>query len=190
METIQRAIRPVVTFGVVMLKQKLWLLGLSMSLGACLISCRLGSDPQAASSELSTIKIGNFGTGWAVMKIAITRAEDKLVFLDKAFPEASFNNGSSSIATKVPYNRYHIELKYYADAEQKKLMMQSCAGESSKVYDIDQPVEGIEIKICDAENAELGTTPPVQESDVSITPVLGKDPVSPGTKPDANCKPL
>jgi hypothetical protein len=173
-----------------MLKQKLWLLGMSMSLGACLISCRLGSEPQAGSSELSTIKIGNFGTGWAVMKIAITRADDKLVFLDKDFPVALFNNGTSSVASKVPYNRYHVSLKYYADAEQKKLVMQSCAGESSRVHDIDEPFESIEIKICDAESTELGTTPPVQESDVSITPVLGKDPVSPGTKPDANCKPM
>lgn len=173
-----------------MLKQKLWLLGIgTIGLSVALVSCLSRSNPQASSSELSTIKIGKFGSGWALMKVIITRADDKLVFLNRDFPAASFNSGSSSVATKVPYNRYHIEMKYYADAEQKKLLMQSCAGESALVHEIDQPVEGIQIKICDADNTELGTTPAVQESDVSITPVMGKSPVTPETKPDANCKP-
>lgn len=174
-----------------MLKQKLWLLGIgSIGLSVVLISCLSRSTPQGSSSELSTIKIGNFGSGWSLMKVIITRADDKLVFLNRDFPAASFSNGSSSVAAKVPYDNYHIEIKYYADAEQKKLLMQSCAGESTRVHQIDQPVEGIEIKICDAESTELGTTPAVQEADVSITPVLGNSPVTPGTKPNANCKPM
>lgn len=155
------------------MKSRACLMGLMwLTLGVGLNSCQSASRGLEAPSNLATIKIGNFGSDWKQMSLKIIRSSDQLNFLEKSIAAESFSNGAASIAVKVPYNTYNIELKYFSDAEGRQLVMQSCPDELKKEHIINQPSQSIEVKICSTEGNELGVTPPVDEADVSIDPFI------------------
>ncbi len=133
-------------------------------------SCRSDRRPETEKSQLATIRIGKLGSNWKIMSVLLKKQSDSTPVLTHDFPETAFSQGAASTAIQVSYGTYRIELQYFNDLEKKQLVMESCPAEKTVDHVVDQPIENFEIKVCDREKKEVGITPPVRESDVTITP--------------------
>lgn len=153
-------------------------LGLLLTATLFGVGCRSDRGPQVEDSQLATIKIGKLGSNWKMMSVLVKKQGDAAV-VTHDFPETAFSQGAASAAVQVTYGTYRLELQYFSDLEKKQMVMESCPAEKTADHIVDQPTENFEIKVCDSAKKEVGTTPPVRESDVTITPV------GPGASPGA-----